>query len=63
MKVHYDRENKTIETKSKTVKDLLKELKITRNSVIVVVNNEVVTEEYNFKTTDKINILSVVSGG
>ena len=63
MKVHYDREKKILESKAKNVKEMLKELKITKNSVIVVVNNEVVTEEYSFKKEDKVNILSVVSGG
>lgn len=63
MKVYYDRENKTLEVQAKNVKDMLKKLKIIKNSVIVIVNNEVVTEEYQFKKKDTIKILSVVSGG
>lgn len=63
MKVHYDREKKSLEVKSKNVKDMLKELKITKNSVIVAVNNQLVTEDYIFKKSDKVKILSVVSGG
>ena len=63
MKVYYDRENKNFEVKAQNVKDMLKELKILRNSVIIVVNKEVVTEDYSFKKGDAIQILSVVSGG
>ena len=63
MKVYYDRENKNFEVKAQNVKDMLKELKILRNSVIIVVNKEVVTEDYSFKNGDAIQILSVVSGG
>ena len=63
MKVYYDRENKEYTVKAKNIQDMLKELKINKNSVIVVVNGMVVTEEYDLKTKDKIKILSVVSGG
>lgn len=63
MKVHYDRENKSLETQAKNVKDMLKELKITKNSVIIVVNDTLVTEDYSFEKTDRVQILSVVSGG
>ncbi len=63
MKIVYDREKKTFDVKAKNVKDMLKELKIVKNSVIVVVNKELVMEEYVFKKDDKVKILSVVSGG
>ena len=63
MKVYYDREDKTFAVKAKNVKELLKELKVLKNSVIVVVNAEVITEDYVFKKKDKVKILSVVSGG
>lgn len=63
MKVYYDRDNATFDVRSKTVKDMLKEINVFRNAVIVVVNNEVVTEEYEFQDNDTVKILSVVSGG
>lgn len=63
MKVVYDREKKSFTSSAKTVKELLKERKITKNSVIVTVNKEVVTEDYAFKKGDTVQILSVVSGG
>lgn len=63
MKIYYDREDKTLEVKAKNIKEMLKELNILKNSVIIIVNNEVVTEDYTFKKEDKIKLLSVVSGG
>jgi thiamine biosynthesis protein ThiS len=63
MKVYYDKDKKTYDFKSNTVSEMLKELNILKNSVIVAVNNEIVTEDYSFKSEDKIKILSVVSGG
>ena len=63
MKVFYDREKKTTDVKAKSVKEMLKEMNILKNSVIVVVNNEVVTDDYVFKKDDKVKLLSVVSGG
>jgi len=63
MKAYYDRVKKELNFKAKNVNEMLKELKIMRNTVIVVVNDEVINEDYNFKEKDKVKILSVVSGG
>jgi len=63
MKIYYDKPKKHFEIKSKDVKSMLKELKILRNTVIITVNNEIVDESYVFAKTDKVKILSVVSGG
>tara|TARA_Y100000310_G_C20574364_1_gene759728 strand:+ start:976 stop:1167 length:192 start_codon:yes stop_codon:yes gene_type:complete len=63
MKAYYDKDKKTYNFTSTTVKDMLKEIKILKNSVIVAVNNEIVTDDYEIKEEDKIKILSVVSGG
>ena len=63
MKAYYDKDKKTYDFESTTVKEMLQELKILRNSVIVAVNNEIVTDDYKIKEEDKIKILSVVSGG
>ncbi len=63
MKVYYDRDKKEYEFNSLDVKSMLKELGILANTVIVVVGNEVVEKDYEFKEKDKIKILSVVSGG
>jgi sulfur carrier protein ThiS len=63
MKAYYDRVGKELLFKAKNVEGMLLELKIMKNIIIVVVNNEVVNENYKFKRNDKIRILSVVSGG
>ncbi len=63
MKAQYDRAGKELGFKAKNVEGMLKELKIMKSTVIVVVNNEVVNENYKFKEKDVVKILSVVSGG
>lgn len=63
MQAYYDREKKEYSFHSSTVKEMLKELKILKNSVIVAVNGRVVTEDYCFVEGDEVRILSVVSGG
>ena len=45
------------------VSALLERLKINPETVVVVKNNKVVTEEENLKNNDNIEILSVISGG
>lgn len=47
----------------KTVKELLDHLKINPEIVILARRNQVLTEEDLLKDKDKIEILSVVSGG
>jgi len=64
MKIFIERIQKTIEREfSGKVKDLLKSVDINPNSVLVVRNNELITEEDDVKNSDSINILSVISGG
>lgn len=47
----------------KTVKELLDHLKINPEIVILTRKNQVLTEEDSLKNKDKIEILSVISGG
>jgi sulfur carrier protein ThiS len=47
----------------KTVKELLEFLKINPEIIIPVRKNEVLTEEDELKDNDKVEILSVISGG
>jgi len=63
MKVYYDRDKKDYTVTAKNVKEMLKEMKLLKNAVIVVVNGTVVTEDYIFSKNDKVKVLSVVSGG
>ncbi len=63
MKVFVERENKYKEVKAATVKTMLSKLKINPAAVLVVVNDELVTEDAKLKPKDKVKILSVISGG
>jgi thiamine biosynthesis protein ThiS len=45
------------------VKDLLQQLKINPETVLVIRNNEVITESHQLEDNDKLEILSVISGG
>ena len=45
------------------VRSLLQKLNINPETVIVVKNNELITEEDLVKNKDKLKIMSVISGG
>ena len=62
-KVYLEKENKTLNVQAKTIAELLKKLNLNPTIYLVSVNNQLVTEQYKIKNTDKINILPVVSGG
>ncbi|MEK6900293.1 MAG: MoaD/ThiS family protein [Nanoarchaeota archaeon] len=63
--VFNERENstKTIEFSGNTVSDLLDLLKINPETVIVVRNDEVITENELLSEKDALKFLSVISGG
>ena len=64
MEVFIEKQDKQIVLdKSCTALELLKELDINPAEVLIVKNNEVVLEDEPLSETDKIRILSVVSGG
>lgn len=48
---------------SGTVAKLLVKLRINPESVVVVKNNEIVTEDETLSDSDSVELLSVVSGG
>lgn len=48
---------------SGTVQDLLTNLNINPETVLVVRNNEVITEQEILNNNDSIKLLSVISGG
>jgi len=62
-KVFIERENKTVNVSSLTIKEILKELNINRETVIIARNDELVTEDSKVSKNDKIKLLSVISGG
>lgn len=61
--VFLERENKTVRVKKIIVKEILKELKINPTTVIIIKNNELITEDAKLSEGDKIKILPVISGG
>ncbi|MBU0456513.1 MAG: MoaD/ThiS family protein [Nanoarchaeota archaeon] len=65
LKIFDEREQttKTIQFRKKTVKELLLQLDINPETVIVTKDNEVITEEELLKDKDRLEILSVISGG
>ncbi|MBS3166263.1 MoaD/ThiS family protein [Candidatus Woesearchaeota archaeon] len=70
LNIFIERENKskTITFSKSTVKDLLSQLKINTETVIVVRTNEsgnkeVLTEDDQLNDQEKIQLLSVISGG
>ncbi len=65
VQLHFEKDNSTkhITTNAKTVGALLKELKINPETVLIARNNEVITEDEKITAEDKLEILSVISGG
>ncbi len=64
MKIYIEKENKNLNLEFKgTVKELLEKLNINIETVVVLKNNEIITEEEVLEEKDEIKILSVISGG
>ena len=66
MKIYIERDNTVIEKhldKKIRVIDLLNELNISPEAVIVIKNDEVITEDEFLSNEDEIKLLSVISGG
>lgn len=66
MEIFYEKENKTENISlenPKTIKEILKEKNISLDSVIIVKNDNVCLEDETVCDTDKLKLLSVISGG
>lgn len=65
LQLYFEKDNCTdkITFSGKTVQELLQHLKINSETVLVVRNNEIITEEETLQNKDKLELLSVVSGG
>ena len=64
MKVYIEKEQKKLEIDfSGTADSLIKQLSLNKETVIVVVNNNLVTEDEVLVNSDEVKFLSVVSGG
>jgi len=63
VKVFVERENKNKEISAKDGKELVSKLNINPETVLIVRNNEVLTEGVKLNEKDEIKLLSVISGG
>jgi sulfur carrier protein len=64
MEIFIEKDNRTLRKRFRgKARNLLKDLKISTETVIVVRNNELVTEDETLTDNDRIKILSVISGG
>ena len=54
---------KIIDFTGKTVLELLHQLNINKEAVLVIRNEEVITEDEELQDNDKLELLSVISGG
>ncbi len=64
MKIYIEKSEKKIEMKFQgTVAMLLKKLKISKEAVLIVRNNSLITEDEKLTNKDEIKIISVISGG
>jgi len=62
--IFIEREKKTVEREfNGRIAALLKELKVNAETIVVVKNGEVVSEDERCAGSDKLKLLSVVSGG
>lgn len=62
MKVRYGRKSYEFE-KPRTVRRLLKDLRIVPEGVIVAVNGELVTSDTRVQADDEVEIVRAISGG
>ncbi|MBS3152837.1 MoaD/ThiS family protein [Candidatus Woesearchaeota archaeon] len=63
MKIYLEKTNEYKDVEASTVKELLAKLKINPTTVIVIKNNELVSEDDKVSNKDEIKLLSVISGG
>ncbi|MDO8510854.1 MAG: MoaD/ThiS family protein [Nanoarchaeota archaeon] len=65
IEIYNEREQNTIKVEfaGTIVKELLQHLKLNPEVFLVVRNSEVITEEETLQDNDRIELLSVISGG
>ena len=63
MDVFIERINKKTKVDAKDGEALLKKLKLDPNNVLIVRNDTLVTSKTKLSNTDKIKLISVISGG
>jgi len=63
VKVYIERENRNVDVKANNVLELLKNLNINKEVVLVVKNGNLITEDETLQDKDKVELISVISGG
>jgi len=63
IKVYIEKTDEYKELSLKSLKEIMKELKINPTTVIITNNGELITEDAEIKISDDICFLSVISGG
>ncbi len=63
IKVFIERENKNKVINVNEINEIFTKLKINPNEVLIVKNNELITEDEELNENDYIKLLSVISGG
>lgn len=61
--VFIQRRKENHELSVNSISEIFDELKINENEVIIVRNDELITKDAKLKENDKIELLSVISGG
>ena len=61
--VFIQRRKENHELNVNSISEIFDELKINENEVIIVRNDELITKDAKLKENDKIELLSVISGG
>jgi sulfur carrier protein ThiS len=61
--VFIQRENKTHELDVNSIKNIFSKLNINENEVIIIRKDEIITINTKLNDNDKIELLSVISGG
>ena len=61
--IFFIQRNKKVNIKASNVSELLKNLKISKEVVLVVKNGVLVTEDEDLNEKDKVELISVISGG
>ncbi len=61
--VFIQRKNENHSLNINSIKEIFEKLNINENEVIIVRNDEVITKDAKLNDNDKIELLSVISGG
>lgn len=63
MKVYIERTDEYKEVKTSSIKEIMLKLNINPTTIVIVKNNELVTEDSKITEKDDLKFLSVISGG